>query len=124
MKIPFDRDLSRESLALALPVVAGMLSQTVQKGPSAAKENLQCPKCHNDVHADSRFCQNCGAQLVILNRCPDCQTELPAEAQFCSNCGRKLGMTLTCPHCGTKLPPGTKFCTNCGEKVEKEDNAG
>ncbi len=105
-------------------MIPGMLAQNVQKGSSAVKEKLQCPKCHNEVPADSRFCQNCGAQFVILNRCPDCQTELPAEAQFCSNCGRKLGTTLTCPHCGTKLPPGTKFCTNCGEKVEKDDNAG
>lgn len=105
-------------------MIPGMLAQTVKGGGPTTKETLQCPKCHNEVTTDSRFCKNCGTQLVVMNRCPECQTELPAEAKFCSNCGSKLGATLNCPHCGTKLPPGTKFCTNCGEKVEKDDDAG
>lgn len=105
-------------------MIPGMLAQTVQQKAPGAEQKLQCPKCHNEVSPSSRFCQNCGSQLVIMNRCPECQTELPAEAKFCSNCGHQLHATLTCPHCGTKLPPGTKFCTNCGEQVTKDDNAG
>ncbi len=105
-------------------MIPGMLAQTIQGGSTTTKEQLQCPKCHNEVAPDSRFCKNCGTQLVVMNRCPECQTELPAEARFCSSCGKKLGETLSCPHCDTKLPPGTKFCTSCGEKVEKEDDAG
>lgn len=105
-------------------MIPGMLAQTVQGGSTMTKEQLQCPKCHNEVAPDSRFCKNCGTQLVVMNRCPECQTELPAEARFCSSCGKKLGETLSCPHCDTKLPPGTKFCTSCGEKVEKENDAG
>jgi membrane protease subunit (stomatin/prohibitin family) len=105
-------------------MIPGMLAKSVSTTATGVKEMLACPKCHNEVAVDSRFCQNCGAQLVAQNRCPECQAELPAEAKFCSNCGHKLGTALTCPHCQTKLPPGTKFCTNCGEKVEKEDDAG
>jgi membrane protease subunit (stomatin/prohibitin family) len=105
-------------------MIPGMLAKNIQSGGVGTTEKLQCPRCHNEVASNSRFCQNCGAQLVIMNRCPECQTELPAEAIFCSNCGHKLGVALTCPHCGAKLPPGTKFCTSCGEKVDKKDDAG
>jgi membrane protease subunit (stomatin/prohibitin family) len=105
-------------------MIPGMLAQSVQGGGTKTAEALQCPKCHNEVTADSRFCRNCGTQLVVMNRCPECRTELPAEAKFCSGCGLRLGEILSCPHCSATLPPGTKFCTNCGEKVEKEDDAG
>lgn len=103
-------------LGMMLP---GMLAQSMTgTAPPAAGESLKCPRCHNQVSPDSRFCNNCGAQLVTLNRCPDCRTELPPEAKFCSGCGKELAEDLTCPHCGTGLPPGTKFCTDCGEKLE------
>lgn len=103
-------------------MIPNMLAQGMQGGSTATKEKLQCPKCHNEVAGDTRFCPNCGAQLVIMNRCPECQTELPAEAKFCSSCGTRLGEEHACPHCGTKLPPGTKFCMNCGENAEKKDD--
>jgi membrane protease subunit (stomatin/prohibitin family) len=108
-------------------MIPGMLARSVSApagSATATAEMLQCPRCHNEVTPDSRFCQNCGAQLVAMNRCRDCNTELPAEAKFCSNCGREIGAELTCPHCGAKLPHGTKFCTDCGERLEKEDDEG
>lgn len=104
-------------------MIPGMLAKSVQGGTASATA-LQCPHCHNEVSGDSRFCRNCGGQLVIMNRCPSCQTELPAEARFCSSCGHRLGTALNCPHCGTKLPPGTKYCTNCGENVDGSGDAG
>ena len=109
-------------------MIPGMLARSAQ-GMAGARETasataLQCPRCHNEVPDNSRFCQNCGAQLVIMNRCPQCQIELPAEARFCSSCGHQLGAVLTCPHCNTKLPPGTRFCTNCGEKVDGNGDEG
>lgn len=106
-------------------MIPGMLSQSAKTGAgshAATTGELLCPKCHNPVPENSRFCPNCGAQLIALNRCPYCQVELPAEAKFCSNCGRRLDEPLICPHCGAKLTHGTKFCTNCGERIEKEDN--
>ena len=108
-------------------MIPGMLAQNVSRPSASATgtiEMLECPKCHNEVTPDSRFCQNCGTHMVVMNRCQDCGTELPAEAKFCSNCGNEIGADLTCPHCDAKLPPGTKFCTSCGEKLEKEDDAG
>jgi membrane protease subunit (stomatin/prohibitin family) len=108
-------------------MIPGMLAQNISRPSASATgtiEMLECPKCHNEVTPDSRFCQNCGAHMVVMNRCQDCGTELPAEAKFCSNCGGEIGADLSCPHCDAKLPPGTKFCTGCGERLEKEDDAG
>ncbi|MCD6379786.1 SPFH domain-containing protein [bacterium] len=105
-------------------MMPGMLAKSVNTvsptGTNSTSAELQCPRCHNEVFPNSRFCQHCGAQLITLNKCPYCQTELPAEATFCSNCGKRLGKDLICPHCGAKLPPGTKFCLKCGEKIEEE----
>jgi len=108
-------------------MIPGMLAQSVSRPSSSAIgtiEMLRCPKCHNEVTPDSKFCKNCGTHLVVMNRCQDCGTELPAEAKFCSSCGSRIGASLACPHCGAKLPHGTKFCTSCGERLEKEDDAG
>jgi membrane protease subunit (stomatin/prohibitin family) len=108
-------------------MIPGMLARSVSTPSNSATgtiEMLQCPKCHNEVTADSMFCQNCGTHLVVTNRCQDCGTELPTEAKFCSSCGSEIGADLICPHCDTKLPHGTKFCTSCGERLEKEDDAG
>lgn len=108
-------------------MIPGMLAQNVSRPSATATgtiEMLECPKCHNEITPDSRFCQNCGTHMVVMNRCQDCGTELPAEAKFCSDCGKEIGVDLTCPHCDAKLPPGTKFCTSCGERLDKEDNAG
>ena len=106
-------------LGMMIPQMLYKSSENQSK--TAVEETITCPKCHNPAPAGSRFCPNCGAQLIAINRCPYCQTELPPEAKFCSNCGRKLDEQLICPHCGTKLAPGSKFCTNCGENIEKED---
>ena len=108
-------------------MIPGMLARSISTPSSSATgtiEMLQCPKCHNEVTPDSRFCHNCGTHLIVMNRCQDCGTELPAEAKFCSSCGNEIGADLICPHCDTKLPHGTKFCTSCGERLEKEDDAG
>ncbi|MBN1885083.1 MAG: SPFH domain-containing protein [Candidatus Krumholzibacteriota bacterium] len=106
-------------------MIPGMLARQAAEAPAGgaatAVATFACPKCHNEVGAESRFCPSCGAQLVRMNTCPDCDAELPADARFCSRCGRELAATLACPHCGRDLPPGTKFCTGCGEKVERKE---
>lgn len=108
-------------------MIPGMLARSVgpgAAGAAATAEMLSCPGCHNEVLPDSRFCQNCGTQLVRMNRCENCSAELPVEARFCSECGHRIGAGLTCPHCGEKLPPGTRFCTKCGEKTDEGEDAG
>ena len=47
-------------------------------------------------------CHQCGAPNYIGQR-------------FCNNCGAPL--IITCPYCGASLSPGTRFCNNCGSDL-------
>jgi membrane protease subunit (stomatin/prohibitin family) len=50
--------------------------------------------------------------------CPHCHAEIPAGSKFCPNCGRAVqAENVACPKCGTANPADGRFCTNCGEKL-------
>jgi membrane protease subunit (stomatin/prohibitin family) len=83
----------------------------------AEKGTVNCPKCHSEVSIGSRFCQQCGHQMVVIMKCPRCGKDLTADANFCPACGLDMKSEFKCAKCGSKLPPGTKFCFNCGERV-------
>jgi class 3 adenylate cyclase len=44
--------------------------------------------------------------------CPRCQAQNPEDARFCEECGARL--MLACPQCGAEISPGKKFCRACG----------
>ncbi|SEF15038.1 Double zinc ribbon [Rhizobiales bacterium GAS191] len=52
---------------------------------------MECPSCHADTVADSRFCIECGAALPVL--CPSCNHANPERARFCAKCGYRLSGT-------------------------------
>jgi membrane protease subunit (stomatin/prohibitin family) len=53
-----------------------------------------------------------------LVECPHCHAQVPAGSRFCPNCGRALqAEQVACPKCGTANPADARFCTNCGEKL-------
>ena len=67
----------------------------VNKRTTPVEENkATCPQCGATVVEDSRFCNQCGAQLEKKNETPE-----------------------TCPLCGGQLPKGSKFCNHCGGKI-------
>ncbi len=45
-------------------------------------------------------------------RCPSCNQPVRAGAKFCDSCGAPL--VLACAQCGAELRPGAKFCDRCG----------
>ncbi len=105
-------------------MMPGFMMQAMQQGQDVAQPHektmqvIDCHKCHAPVPLNSRFCPNCGAQMVIENRCPSCKKILPGEAKFCLHCGAKLVQKETrCKHCNTQLPEGALFCVSCGEKT-------
>lgn len=49
-------------------------------------------------------------------RCPSCNQPVRAGAKFCDNCGASL--VLACAQCGAELRPGAKFCDSCGAPAE------
>jgi formylglycine-generating enzyme required for sulfatase activity/tRNA A-37 threonylcarbamoyl transferase component Bud32 len=49
---------------------------------------LPCPKCNFKNAMDNRFCQSCGASLVMV--CPKCGVETPRGLKFCGSCGMNM----------------------------------
>ena len=47
--------------------------------------------------------------------CAGCSVENPQGARFCQSCGAVL--LLTCPRCSEPAAPGARFCTRCGGLV-------
>jgi membrane protease subunit (stomatin/prohibitin family) len=73
----------------------GLALERVRRGddrPEGIHERrvVSCPSCHSEVALTARFCQQCGQQMVLINRCPACSTDLPGEARFCFHCGIRL----------------------------------
>ncbi len=54
---------------------------------TVSTRGLKCPQCEFINEEDSRFCEQCGAQLNI---CPRCHSPIKLSSKFCSNCGAKL----------------------------------
>lgn len=63
--------------------------------------HYHCPKCHQDVEADTTVCPGCGAHLkphsspeaqhkAVRYRCPKCRHELEAGMTQCPGCGVRL----------------------------------
>ncbi len=103
-------------------MVPGMLNKVFSPDQQDLKreavETVECPACHVDTPAQSRFCYRCGHAMVRQNMCPECRAELPTEAKFCLHCGHKLDAKTTCPHCSAEIIPGSKFCGDCGKRID------
>src|SRR5882672_10645337 len=50
---------------------------------------MQCPRCHAENAAGTRFCGQCTAPLACV--CPSCGAANPPENKFCGQCGAALG---------------------------------
>jgi membrane protease subunit (stomatin/prohibitin family) len=100
-------------------MMPGILQQSMQATTGPAKaQALTCPKCQAQIDPSSRYCSQCGHQIIIENKCPQCGKNLPAKAKFCMFCGGKVEKAKAhCPHCGKKILPGSIFCNNCGKKI-------
>lgn len=100
-----------------------------------------CPKCHNEVKADAKFCNQCGFSLSEAARienkpeipsmiCAKCGAQMKSGVKFCTKCGTAVNVVIptaetnssvpACENCGTELKEGTKFCIKCGTPVKKE----
>lgn len=90
------------------------------KNQDTAVSMIKCPRCGENIPKDSKFCFNCGMEIVTIQpksdlvTCPKCGRLVP-KRKFCFECGAKL--ELICGKCGAKLIEGAKFCFECGQKV-------
>jgi membrane protease subunit (stomatin/prohibitin family) len=109
-------------LGLMMPA---MFAQYLSGAAAAPQQtNVQpttsCPECKQPVPADSKFCNQCGHQLVVFNQCVKCGKNLTPGAKFCSRCGQSTEekpKTQTCPNCGAGNLSDSVYCNECGEKL-------
>ena len=52
----------------------------------------------------------------VRANCPKCKTPLATKTKFCPECGADVMASINCKKCGAKLAAGAKFCGECGEK--------
>ena len=58
------------------------------EAPAAPQATTPCPACGQPVRSDTKFCDNCGAKLVVT--CPECGATLRGDAKFCDSCGAAI----------------------------------
>ena len=86
----------------------------------AAAMTARCPRDGTLAKPGTRFCPECGAEMVqpTVDPCPKCGA--PAGgAKFCPACGAKIERAAAparCPSCGADAK-GAKFCPECGAKM-------
>jgi membrane protease subunit (stomatin/prohibitin family) len=109
-------------LGLMLPAMFANALSGRRSEPSApaAASSVPCPECRSGVPVDSKFCPQCGHQLVVFTRCAGCGKNLTPGAKFCPRCGLEAGAgprKTSCSACGADNLPGSMFCNECGEKM-------
>jgi len=88
-------------------------------GSSTSGATAKCPKCGAANSTASKFCNECGATMVVTAPtalCVKCNATLKEGAKFCSECGASQERPK-CTNCQAELAEGAKFCKECGTKV-------
>jgi len=55
-----------------------------------------------------------------LKICPSCSTQNNNSTKFCSNCGKELLSKSICPYCNKEIKPTDTFCGNCGKSLKEK----
>ncbi|MHC4841819.1 MAG: zinc-ribbon domain-containing protein, partial [Planctomycetota bacterium] len=53
----------------------------------------RCPSCGEPVHAEAKFCNECGFKMGSKPKCGECDHENLPDAKFCVNCGNNMAAT-------------------------------
>ena len=105
---------------MGLGLGARMAGQFADNLDAAGKSTpkAKCAKCGAEMHADAKFCPECGAKNVPAGKtvCSKCGAAVSAKAKFCPECGQSLA--AKCPKCGADVKAGVKFCPECGAKIK------
>jgi membrane protease subunit (stomatin/prohibitin family) len=109
------------SLGLMMPAMFAQYFSGAQqqKGQEGARQTAPCPECQNAIPANSKFCPDCGHQLLVFTQCARCNKNLMPNAKFCSRCGFQAEEHETakfCKACGAENISDAMFCNECGEK--------
>ncbi len=109
------------SLGLMMPAMFSQYftKNSNDKESTNTKETAPCDECKSPIPVNSRFCQYCGHQQIVVKECLNCGKNLTANAKFCSRCGhsaKEKPKPKFCPECGSESLVDSIFCNECGEK--------
>jgi membrane protease subunit (stomatin/prohibitin family) len=107
-------------LGLMMPAMFAQYFAGAQPGQNQNASESKCPECHNSIPAHSKFCPDCGHQLLVFVQCAQCSKNLTPTAKFCSRCGHAVAKApekRSCPNCGNENLADADFCNECGEKL-------
>ena len=109
-------------LGLMLPAIFSQyvsIPQPMAQSPEAPR-TASCPECRGSAPSDSKFCPQCGHQLVVFTQCSRCGKNLAPMSRFCPRCGLEVGtgpQEKTCKNCGSANLVDSIYCNGCGEKL-------
>ena len=109
------------SLGLMMPAMFAQYFSNAQpqKGQEQAQQMIACPDCQNSIPINSKFCPDCGHQLLVFTQCVRCSKNLTPNAKFCSRCGyavEEKAETKFCKNCGAENITDSLYCNECGDK--------
>jgi membrane protease subunit (stomatin/prohibitin family) len=109
-------------LGLMLPAMFAQYfsGQRPAAQPAAHASTSACPECQSVIPTDSKFCLQCGHQLVVFTQCSRCGKNLAPTSKFCPRCGLEAGagpQKKFCKGCGAANLPDSIYCNDCGEKL-------
>ena len=107
-------------LGLMMPAMFAQYFAGAQPRSGQHQPQSKCPECANSISPSSKFCPDCGHQLLVFEQCTRCSKNLTPTAKFCSRCGHPTedkSTTRSCPNCGIENLSDSSFCNECGEKL-------
>lgn len=121
-KMPESED---SSLSIKLPIKGAKATKMLTVNEYiAGLKSINCDKCGESVPNGTKFCPNCGEQVVVKmvpDKCISCGGEILKDRKYCPDCGGKIEaieLKTTCSNCSAELLYGKKYCVDCGTKVE------
>lgn len=93
--------------------LAGVINTAASLQPDQPKETIMCKKCGTANKNNTKFCAECGGQLIKI--CEKCGSAINGSPKFCPECG--ISIIKKCESCGAVIEGTPKFCSECGNKI-------